>query len=47
MKNYSRKNAQRGKLSYRTPERFIYRKSQQVSRTKAQEYKGLVNKKAK
>jgi len=34
MKNYSRKRAQKGKLAYRTPERFIYRKCQQNLKNK-------------
>lgn len=35
MKNYSSKQVKKGKLAYRTPERFIYRKYQQVLKTKA------------
>jgi hypothetical protein len=35
MKNYSRKKAQKGRLAYRTPERFIYRRHQQIVKIKA------------
>lgn len=35
MKNYSSKRAKRGKLAYRTPDRFIYRKWQRTTKDKA------------
>jgi hypothetical protein len=39
MKNYSSKRAGKGKLAYRTPERFIYRKHQEVNKFKAKNKK--------
>jgi hypothetical protein len=44
MKNYSSKKAGHGKLAYRTPERFIYRKGQQVSAIKARGLKNIKKK---
>ncbi len=35
MKNYSRKRAHQHRLAYRTPERFIYRKYQEISKAKS------------
>jgi len=34
VKKYSSKQAKKGKLAYRTPERFIYRKYTSVSKAK-------------
>ncbi len=34
MKKYSSKRAKRGKLAYRTPDRFIYRQYQKVAKIK-------------
>ncbi len=34
MKNYSSKKAKKGKLAYRTPDRFIFQKCQKVIKTK-------------
>ena len=37
MKNYSRKNAKKGKLAYMTPDKFIYRQYQKITKRKSTE----------
>jgi len=34
MKNYATKRARKGRIAYRTPDRFIYQKCQRVLKTK-------------
>ncbi len=41
MKNYASKKSQKGRLAYRTPDRFIYRKCQQVANVKAKSRKNF------
>jgi len=39
MKKYSSRKAHHGRLAYRTPERFIYRKYQEVTKLKSKSRK--------
>ena len=41
MRNYASKRAKKGKLAYRTPDRFIYRKFLKTAKEKCREKKNI------